>query len=309
MYTAGRAPLTFTAAGVRFGCALGMETHYPELFTAYEQQDVDCVLFSTHGNAEFPGIFAVEAAGHAAANSFWAATPAPPRTTRRPPGWSPRTAPGPPGARPACRASPSAWSPPAQAPPPGCGAARPAAPSRASPDLVGDQHLHGGEPHAVPHDHGEAEHRLGRGDQDHRAREGQRQAMAAMSRLPLLGQAGPPGGPGFTASGRGDLVAQAGRRAPPVVGGEARSASMCRPGPRASAPSGSATLPQRIRTAHLALSAPRGEAACQLVSHRSTVGSPPSRLRRRPRASSRRLGTGARGHGRPGTGPIPVRGC
>jgi len=59
------------AAGVRFGCALGMETHYPELFSAYEEQDVDCVLFSTHGNAESPGIFAVEAAGHAAANSLW----------------------------------------------------------------------------------------------------------------------------------------------------------------------------------------------------------------------------------------------
>jgi predicted amidohydrolase len=71
MYTAGRDPLVFTAGGVRFGCALGMETHYPELFAAYEQQDVDCVLFSTHGNAESPGIFAIESAGHAAANSLW----------------------------------------------------------------------------------------------------------------------------------------------------------------------------------------------------------------------------------------------
>ncbi len=71
MYTAGREPLAFSAAGVRFGCALGMETHYPELFSAYEEQDVDCVLFSTHGNTESPGIFAVEAAGHAAANSLW----------------------------------------------------------------------------------------------------------------------------------------------------------------------------------------------------------------------------------------------
>jgi predicted amidohydrolase len=71
MYTAGRDPLVFTAAGVRFGCALGMETHYPELFAAYEEQDVDCILFSTHGNPETPGIFAIEAAGHAAANSLW----------------------------------------------------------------------------------------------------------------------------------------------------------------------------------------------------------------------------------------------
>ena len=29
MYTAGRDPLAFTASGVRFGCALAMETHYP----------------------------------------------------------------------------------------------------------------------------------------------------------------------------------------------------------------------------------------------------------------------------------------
>jgi predicted amidohydrolase len=71
MYAAGRDPLVFTASGVRFGCALGMETHYPELFAAYEEQDVDCVLFSTHGNPETPGIFAIEAAGHAAANSLW----------------------------------------------------------------------------------------------------------------------------------------------------------------------------------------------------------------------------------------------
>jgi predicted amidohydrolase len=71
MYAAGREPLMFTASEVRFGCALGMETHYPELFAAYEEQDADAILFSTHGNAEIPGIFAVEAAGHAAANSLW----------------------------------------------------------------------------------------------------------------------------------------------------------------------------------------------------------------------------------------------
>jgi predicted amidohydrolase len=71
MYTAGRDPLVFTVSGVRFGCALGMETHYPELFSTYEEQDVDCVLFSTHGNPEVPGIFAIEAAGHAAANTLW----------------------------------------------------------------------------------------------------------------------------------------------------------------------------------------------------------------------------------------------
>ena len=56
---------------MRFGCALGMETHYAELFSAYEVLDVDCVLFSTAGNPGTPGVFAVEAAGDAAENSVW----------------------------------------------------------------------------------------------------------------------------------------------------------------------------------------------------------------------------------------------
>jgi len=71
LYRPGKHPLVFEARGARFGCALGMETQYPELFSAYERADVDCVLLSTAGNPELPGGFAVEAAGHAAANSFW----------------------------------------------------------------------------------------------------------------------------------------------------------------------------------------------------------------------------------------------
>lgn len=49
MYTPGSAPVTFTVDGVRFGCALGMEAVFPEVFLEYERLDVDCVLFSTHG--------------------------------------------------------------------------------------------------------------------------------------------------------------------------------------------------------------------------------------------------------------------
>ncbi len=71
MYEAGARPLAFEVGGVRFGCALGMESQYPELFAGYERDDVDCVLLSTAGNPEFPEVFAVEAAGHAAANSMW----------------------------------------------------------------------------------------------------------------------------------------------------------------------------------------------------------------------------------------------
>lgn len=71
MYAPGREPLVFTAHGITLGCALGMETHYGEIFTAYAGLGVDCVLFSTAGNPGTPGVFAVEAAGHAAVNSVW----------------------------------------------------------------------------------------------------------------------------------------------------------------------------------------------------------------------------------------------
>ena len=73
LYTPGSAPVTFTVNGVRFGCALGIEAHFPEVFAEYERLDADCVLFSTHG-AGTPvntAPMALEACGHAAANSFW----------------------------------------------------------------------------------------------------------------------------------------------------------------------------------------------------------------------------------------------
>jgi len=73
MYTPGSDPVTFEVDGVRFGCSLGMEAHYPEVFLAYERLDVDCVLFSTMGVPanENQGVFAAEALAHAATNSYW----------------------------------------------------------------------------------------------------------------------------------------------------------------------------------------------------------------------------------------------
>ncbi|KOG43696.1 amidohydrolase [Streptomyces resistomycificus] len=68
MYSPGVSPVTFEVDGVRFGCLLGMEIHYPELFAEYEKLDVDCVLFSTSGT---PGNIAAQAQGHAAVNSYW----------------------------------------------------------------------------------------------------------------------------------------------------------------------------------------------------------------------------------------------
>lgn len=64
--------MTFDVGGVRFGCALGMETHYPEIFTEYERLDVDCVLFSTTGETPSAASgFAAEVLGHAASNTYW----------------------------------------------------------------------------------------------------------------------------------------------------------------------------------------------------------------------------------------------
>jgi predicted amidohydrolase len=73
MYTPGSAPVTFTVDGVRFGCALGMEAVFPEVFLEYERLDVDCVLFSTHGPGTpvNNGPFALQAQALAAANSYW----------------------------------------------------------------------------------------------------------------------------------------------------------------------------------------------------------------------------------------------
>ncbi|WP_337267680.1 carbon-nitrogen hydrolase family protein [Oryzifoliimicrobium ureilyticus] len=72
MYTPGFAPVTFMVDDVSFGCALGMELHYPEIFLEYERLNVDCVLFSTTGHApDFETPLAAEALGHAACNGFW----------------------------------------------------------------------------------------------------------------------------------------------------------------------------------------------------------------------------------------------
>ncbi len=77
LYSPGVSPVTFDVDGVRFGCLLGMEIHYPELFAEYERLDVDCVLFSTTGVS--PGNAAAQAQGHAAANSYWVSFAVPTR--------------------------------------------------------------------------------------------------------------------------------------------------------------------------------------------------------------------------------------
>jgi predicted amidohydrolase len=73
MYTPGSAPVTFDVDGVSFGCALGMEATFPEVFGEYERLGVDCVVFSTHGPGTpvNNGPFALQAQAHAAGNSYW----------------------------------------------------------------------------------------------------------------------------------------------------------------------------------------------------------------------------------------------
>jgi predicted amidohydrolase len=71
MYSPGSAPITFEVDGFRFGCALGIESHFAEVFSEYERLDVDCVLFSTTAGAPDDPNFATEAQGHAASNSYY----------------------------------------------------------------------------------------------------------------------------------------------------------------------------------------------------------------------------------------------
>lgn len=71
LYTPGTAPATFEVDGMRFGCLLGMEVHFPELFHEYEKLGVDGVLFSSTGAPRGDGTFATEAQAHASVNNYW----------------------------------------------------------------------------------------------------------------------------------------------------------------------------------------------------------------------------------------------
>ncbi|NWJ26131.1 carbon-nitrogen hydrolase family protein [Rhizobium sp. RM] len=72
MYSPGKGPVTFDVDGIRFGCAIGMEAHYAEVFAEYERLEVDCVLFSTTGESPSAApAFAAEVLGHAASNAYW----------------------------------------------------------------------------------------------------------------------------------------------------------------------------------------------------------------------------------------------
>ena len=73
MYTPGTDAVSFTVDRVRFGCTLGMEAHFPEIFAAYEQDDVDAVLVPTTGIGTANATFADHAQALASMNSYWVA--------------------------------------------------------------------------------------------------------------------------------------------------------------------------------------------------------------------------------------------
>jgi len=54
MYEAGSQGVTFTVDGLTFGCISGLEGLFDDLFSDYEAEGADCVLYSTAGPSD-PG--------------------------------------------------------------------------------------------------------------------------------------------------------------------------------------------------------------------------------------------------------------
>jgi predicted amidohydrolase len=73
-YSPGRGYCVFEVAGWRFGCALCIEIHFPEVFQRYAELDVDCVLFSAYAE---DAMFGIQAQGYAASHSYWVSVSVP----------------------------------------------------------------------------------------------------------------------------------------------------------------------------------------------------------------------------------------
>jgi len=74
-YTPGADPIVFEVDGFRFGCAICIESQFPEVFMEYERLGADAVLFSSYG---IPEHFQIALRAHAGLNCLWisASTPA-----------------------------------------------------------------------------------------------------------------------------------------------------------------------------------------------------------------------------------------
>jgi predicted amidohydrolase len=68
MYTPGTEPVTFRADGLTFGCAICIEVNFPEVFAAYEQMNVDCMLVSVMAE---DAVRPVIAQAYAALHCYW----------------------------------------------------------------------------------------------------------------------------------------------------------------------------------------------------------------------------------------------
>ncbi|WP_426228200.1 carbon-nitrogen hydrolase family protein [Pararhizobium sp. DWP3-4] len=74
-YTPGALPIIVEVDGFRLGCAICIESQFPEIFSDYERMGVDGVIFSSYG---LPSYFQIALRAHAGLNCLWigAATPA-----------------------------------------------------------------------------------------------------------------------------------------------------------------------------------------------------------------------------------------
>jgi predicted amidohydrolase len=78
-YTPGRECRAFEVGGWRFGCALCIEIHFPEVFHRYAELEVDCLLFSAYAD---DAMFGIQAQGYAASHSYWVSLSAPTQMSR-----------------------------------------------------------------------------------------------------------------------------------------------------------------------------------------------------------------------------------
>jgi predicted amidohydrolase len=73
-HTPGRDPCVFEVDDWRFGCALCIEVHFPEVFQQYAELGVDCVLFSAYAD---DAMFGIQTQGYAASHSYWVSVSTP----------------------------------------------------------------------------------------------------------------------------------------------------------------------------------------------------------------------------------------
>ncbi|MFT6808354.1 MAG: putative amidohydrolase [Saprospiraceae bacterium] len=67
-YTPGFESCTFSVKGIKFGCMVCIEVNFTELFVEAEDQDVQCILYSSYSKND---IFGVQFQGYAATHNYW----------------------------------------------------------------------------------------------------------------------------------------------------------------------------------------------------------------------------------------------